>query len=1243
MTYLRALRNLLLGAFVLAIVCDMAHGQTSEVGISKVLCSPPPINPTDLSGCATTLPVPPYASVSYAITLNNLLPSPNSVTITEAYPPDFVFTGVTCTALGTNAQVVPTKTDPSGKSIGVLNLSPSQQVVCQVTGHFTAAAYADTGGTASNKATISNSSGSNSAQINTALASSPQLPTDVSVQKSVSPTSIDVSGGPQTITYTIVITNSSIGAPVDLGPILQLSDQISVPSSSVPLQATYVTGSANCTPSGPACLTATPIFTNSPVTISTGQSTPFLQWQYPSGNPGLLMPGQSITLTYQVQISSVPGVNCVIQPGGDMLGNSAFIGFNAGSTTITDQNSGNNTSLTSYVAVTTGATAVVSNCGVLNGGPPPPGWPPPGLVVVKTQTPPQSSSPMPWGPVTYQVQITNTTSQPIYNITLGDSITDLPGTPTPFSAVVTSFTCSIPCAGAAATAQQLNGYYVSKQVWSGSLAVLNPSQTETINLTVNLSNSSCLSLAASPQTPVENTFVATYNVTAVIKGVSMTMPYNVGSSVSTNMAPMPPCQFIVLKNTVGNSNKIIFKHLFGYTVTYQNADSLHSHTAGTVIDALRIVQPNYATQLPVTYNYFCPSSSGVSGSPPTSGSGLVSVVHTNNPAQGVRIIQNKGPVIFGPGAKLICNVQITVQRPPEGDPYCLSSVLPLLENTGLMDVSQFYNSSLPWPPSPSPYTVPVGPGSQPTGAPTNWATVSTPLPRCFDLVVNKVVSPTITWTTGGPLTYKVTVVNMGDTITGGPGSPWNGPILTDFFQGQYPYTPTLVTAPKDTCHGTPPGICQWISNPGPPLPSTVLIGIQNLVHSGQIEFQFSVTGPYQLNVKPNPGTVTNVAASYLYGTNSNTDWYSNNDTSCNGVPVPSNQGTCTQVQVPVLPVNSMTVTKKIVNQTNGSAATSTASFPFTVSCTLPDNSQKIYGPFSLLDGQSYTVTGIPVTSTCKAIEGTLPGLIPSATCGGNAGWLPPVTYSPAAVVIPMPGTIPNITAQNTLACGSLLVRKVFILDGNTSQLQFLPPSVQLQLTCTSPASSQPITLNAPSYQTTVANLSVGSQCTLTEPSPPTVWNATGQATTIQPGPQTLTVQNSVAGYSMGAGNAQLTVQKEVLTNGSYQPIPVASLTFGLTSTCNTVLNPAGSIFVFAAAGTGYSGLWSEPFPAGTQCGIAETSWPKVFGCHWGATSYFVDRDDGKGFVVYQPPGSMVSLTSAQHTYVIDIQNNLLCP
>lgn len=185
-----------------------------------------------------------------------------------------------------------------------------------------------------------------------------------------------------------------------------------------------------------------------------------------------------------------------------------------------------------------------------------------------------------------------------------------------------------------------------------------------------------------------------------------------------------------------------------------------------------------------------------------------------------------------------------VEKPRDDDPYCFSnSVLtPLIRNTAIVDGSRFYSSGLPWPPAPK--------GE-------SWDSVSTELPGCYHLVVNKEVTPLSTTPNFGPnLNYTVTIINA----SGSPSpegdihfpvtSPWSGPVFTDRFQiGPQPVAPPITqpTNIVDPC--TPTGDpCLWLQ---PPNLSNHQLGIS------RIDAGSSLSYSYELPPNFNPHRICN--------------------------------------------------------------------------------------------------------------------------------------------------------------------------------------------------------------------------------------------------------------------------------------------------------------------------------------------------------------------------------------------------
>lgn len=107
----------------------------------------------------------------------------------------------------------------------------------------------------------------------------------------------------------------------------------------------------------------------------------------------------------------------------------------------------------------------------------------------------------------------------------------------------------------------------------------------------------------------------------------------------------------------------------------------------------------------------------------------------------------------------------------------------------------------------------------------------------------------------------------------------------------------------------------------------------------------------------------------------------------------------------------MRVEKTIQNDANAPlGALQALTFPVTVTC------GGNVTPVGVKLTQPGVVTGIPVTTTCTALEGPLPPA-PAGRCpsGQVSAWVPPATYTPASVTIGS-GAGPVITVKNTLVC-----------------------------------------------------------------------------------------------------------------------------------------------------------------------------------------------------------------------------------
>jgi hypothetical protein len=482
-----------------------------------------------------------------------------------------------------------------------------------------------------------------------------------------------------------------------------------------------------------------------------------------------------------------------------------------------------------------------------------------------------------------------------------------------------------------------------------------------------------------------------------------------GNTITLQTAPAialfeapKPCNFKVSKKVSDGSTKIVFGQDVNYTVTYENSDA-QAATVGTMIDALRISTPNYATPLTVHYSYTCTATPGVTGftapgAPfPVASSGTVQVVPTSLPQQGVRIIQNLAPVSFPaggpPSGRVTCAVRIKVDQPSSAVPNCAR--IGELENAAIMDQSAFYNPNLPWPSN-------TNPGFADK--------VSLPLPQCFDLVVNKGAKPIWTTQNGGPINYQLTISNLGDPI-----GPADVVTLTDTFSPntfaasqwaeQCSFNSNLLTNPQ-------PLQCNFGWSPPPtninPSPT---LNLSALAHNWAAVTTFDVKGPFPDPYPAKPGQLCNHAAATVTGLKP-IDWY------------PRDVSTWeTDRCVPIFTLTKLSVSKTI-QAVAPALPPAAASFIVDVNCTLVLNNTE-YAPSQTFTFNtppnpipSQVLADIPVGSTCKLVEHALPTApMPNKGCpSGFAVW-GPVQYpklDPKGLVLQPSGNA--LEVLNSLVC-----------------------------------------------------------------------------------------------------------------------------------------------------------------------------------------------------------------------------------
>jgi hypothetical protein len=182
---------------------EPARAQLTFPTPTKTLCVGDPVvtAPTTCTPASPPNSAPLGQMVFYSVTL-----TPNAtgnVTLLETLPPasDFSFIGAFCTVVGSNASIPLPIMGTSGgvTTLGTLNnLQAGRTVICFIRGMFIHA-----GATVTNTVAVGNPTGtpvSNPATYTVFVKPTGSILSDLSVVKTVTPTAVNVTSGPQTVT-----------------------------------------------------------------------------------------------------------------------------------------------------------------------------------------------------------------------------------------------------------------------------------------------------------------------------------------------------------------------------------------------------------------------------------------------------------------------------------------------------------------------------------------------------------------------------------------------------------------------------------------------------------------------------------------------------------------------------------------------------------------------------------------------------------------------------------------------------------------------------------------------------------------------------------------------------------------------------------------------------------------------------------------------------------------------------------
>jgi uncharacterized repeat protein (TIGR01451 family)/fimbrial isopeptide formation D2 family protein len=664
-----------------------------------------------------TIGTPVHIVYGIQVTSSNASSSPISLKIT--LPAGFTPTSQRCAKFvggGHSGTVAPACALSSLPifSIGALN-GGDDKVIVTIDGYFNQAGAFSVAFDATRDATTESTSLNMSADVL-------NLPVDISVTKEVklktggafSPSTSTPFGG--TVIYKLTVKNESVPDPINhstdlyLGPLLHLQDTLSAPNTNgVALTISAQTFSCSST-TGADCPTV-PTGALPPITLGVGNSQN-LAFNYPVASNGFLPAAGSFEITFEATIST--NATCSNAPNNE-LRNSAHFTYSNGNKTITDTLPANNTSNPTIVTLT-GSFPQCTTTTV------------PGISVSKKLLSP--ATPV-WGvPFTYEITITNTSSQTLVGLSLNDFVRGL-GTP-PFTATFNAGganpVCTPACIPPAPTssAPLVSGGF--SFLFSVNFASLNPGAVQTVQYQVQYDTSCATSIVA-----------GSINNRAQLNG-SATGFFD----LTTPMPALSLCELTVdKKQTSGPTSFASFPVTLGYKVEFKNTSASQTIKVGTLVDAMALDSATYGVNLPIDYSYSCTATSvTMPGAAILTKPSTAANLQFNNPLRvGVRLInfQGLGNAVFLPGGILSCDLSVTLKQPPTNDSLCQGAGTPNVVNTAFADLAPGFNAF-----------------SQPAFEDS----VITPLAKCVSILVRKKVAPNVV--AGGTVTFTLSVENVGN-------------------------------------------------------------------------------------------------------------------------------------------------------------------------------------------------------------------------------------------------------------------------------------------------------------------------------------------------------------------------------------------------------------------------------------------------------------------------------------------------
>ena len=787
-------------------------------------------------------------------------PTASTLSLAENYPASFspadATNPISCTVSngsGTGNGVPVTIISLGAPLQFSVDLDGGQDAICRMEGTFT-----NPGGTAVNSVQMQGSG--TSANHSTVISANTELDLDLEIKKELLlPTAkpLNISGGAQRAKYRLTVKTDEA---IYLGDFFRVYDQLALFPNGMSVTATLLPGSI-CKLASSGAIANCGLTSSFSGDIVSPSWRDFAAWGITDGGLVLLQPSDELVIEYEVEYSVPADVSCIKEADSEGIRNRAFLGLTGSKQALRDDDDDNNDTVDdddSDLPLITGIYNVAPNCSGGGGA----AAPPSPLTITKQMILPDPPTKA-WGSsLPYAITLKNTsTTQSVYDIDLSDYIQNLQGVPN-YQAQLVGVNISCPSGNCtqltptpptppAGPVKSISSYYDRKEMWSGTILQLAPGQQFSLLLHIKFEYPTCDFAPLVENKLIRNRASASHKVDMPVleNGVTVTKTFSYvkHAEADIRMQTPPACQIKVEKKSKptkqGNYafpvDRIIFDKWKPYEIVFSALPTApNTLKIGTLIDAVRLQNPFYATGLSLEYQWQCNdlSNGGVRGFE-NSGNGTATVNHVGAPHQGVRIMSHPDVVEFDPGASLKCDVKIKVQKPSENDPYCQSEGQPLFQNLALMDGSRYFNSSMPWPHAPKGLS---------------WDSSSDKLPKCYNLVVNKTASPGIVSRNGGPITYRVQVTNAnlpgtdGDIDLPVSAAGNSAPYFTDLFLSQQSNGTVVPSNPRVHVASNPCAIPN--AQPCHILPS-VMSGasrydITQLPAQQSLTIEYTVDGPF---------------------------------------------------------------------------------------------------------------------------------------------------------------------------------------------------------------------------------------------------------------------------------------------------------------------------------------------------------------------------------------------------------------